>query len=411
MSYGHLRLREQHVHVAGQAARDRVDREAHGLAGGAQLADEVADRALRLCDGHAVARHDHHAVGLLEGRGHAVRVDRDHLALDLHRRARRAAPPAEDHVDEAAVHRAAHDVAQDRARRADQRAGHDQQVVAQREADRRRGPARIGVQHRHDDGHVRPADPHDEVVADEPGHDGHDEHRPDARAAEVEDPEQHADRERGGVERVPARQLHRLAVDATRELAEGDDRAGERHRADEDAEEHLDAQDADLDRVLEVELLPEPGERGDVGEDRLGPQRQQEMRRAQLEDVLQHDLGVEPDEHRGEADEAVERGDELRHLGHLHPAGDDVARAAADPDRQEDQELVAHPRPEDRRHHGERHADDAVPDRALGALLVRQPAQREDEQDRGDDVGRGGEAGGEHGAALSSSGTWRACAG
>jgi hypothetical protein len=38
--------------------------------------------------------------------------------------------------------------------------------------------------------------------------------------------------------------------------------------------------------------------------------------------------------------------------------------------------------------HGQRHADDAVPDRALGLFLVRQAAQGQDEQHGGDHVGR-----------------------
>ena len=56
-----------------------------------------------------------------------------------------AAEAAQDHVEDRAVHPLAHDVAEDRARGADQGAGDDQQVVLQREADARRGPAGIAV--------------------------------------------------------------------------------------------------------------------------------------------------------------------------------------------------------------------------------------------------------------------------
>jgi hypothetical protein len=38
---GHLGLGQQHVHVAGQTPRDRVDGEAHILALGAQLAGQL----------------------------------------------------------------------------------------------------------------------------------------------------------------------------------------------------------------------------------------------------------------------------------------------------------------------------------------------------------------------------------
>ena len=45
------------------------------------------------------------------------------------------------------------------------------------------------------------------------------------------------------VQRVPAGQQQRLAADHALQLAERDDRAGEGHRADEHAEEHLDVVD------------------------------------------------------------------------------------------------------------------------------------------------------------------------
>src|SRR3546814_6115470 len=51
-----------------------------------------------------------------------------------------AAEAARDHADEAAVHRATHDVRQDRARRAHQRAGDDHRGVVKREPHRRRRP-------------------------------------------------------------------------------------------------------------------------------------------------------------------------------------------------------------------------------------------------------------------------------
>src|SRR3546814_12545750 len=86
-------------------------------------------------------------------------------ALPTSARARRrivAAESARDHADEAAVHRAAHDVRQDRTRRADERAGDDHRGVAEREAHRRRGPARIAAEHRHDARHVGAANRDDQ---------------------------------------------------------------------------------------------------------------------------------------------------------------------------------------------------------------------------------------------------------
>ncbi len=104
--------------------------------------------------------------------------------------------------------------------RADQRADDDQQVVVEHEAGRRRRPARVAVEHRHDDRHVGAADGHHHVHAEEQRDDGHDDHRRhrlghavrvDERVAEVDDGE-----EAGKVEQVPARQQHRLAGDPAR---------------------------------------------------------------------------------------------------------------------------------------------------------------------------------------------------
>jgi hypothetical protein len=163
--------------VARQAAGDRVDGEAHLLALGAQLAGQFGNVLLRLRHGHAVARHDDDAVGVVQRGRDAVGVDGDLLALDLHRRT--GVPPKPPRITEMkrAVHRLAHDVGQDRTGRADQRADHDQQVVAEREADGRRRPARIGVEHRHHHRHVGAADAHDQVVADEQRQQRHDHQR------------------------------------------------------------------------------------------------------------------------------------------------------------------------------------------------------------------------------------------
>ena len=72
-----------------------------------------------------------------------------------------------------AVHRHAHDVAQDRARRSDERAGDDQEVVRQHEPRGGGRPAGVAVQHRDDDGHVPAADRGDQVNAEHEGERGH----------------------------------------------------------------------------------------------------------------------------------------------------------------------------------------------------------------------------------------------
>ncbi len=130
---------------------------------------------LRLRHRHAVARHDDDGTGILHDEGRIVRRALLHRArFDRTARCSRRirAEAAENDAEERPVHALAHDVAEDRARRTDQRARDDEREVAEREADTGRRPARIGVQHRHDDGHVRAADPHDQVKADDEGEDG-----------------------------------------------------------------------------------------------------------------------------------------------------------------------------------------------------------------------------------------------
>ena len=101
-----------------------------------------------------------------------------------------------------------------------------------------------------------------------------------------------------------------------------------------------------------------------------------------------HEAG-EADEDRRESDQAVQDGDELGHLGHLHAAREDEADAAADQQRQHQLDIVLRDDAEDGREQRDRHTDDAVPVAASCGLLVRQSAQREDEQNRRGDVGNG----------------------
>ncbi|MPL99903.1 hypothetical protein SDC9_46124 [bioreactor metagenome] len=380
---GHLRLGQKHVHVPGQTARDRVDREADVLALAAQDRGQLRHRHLRLRHGHAIARNDDHAVGVAQRIGHALRVDRHLLAGHFHRRARRAAEAAEDHRDERAVHRLAHDVGQDCARGADEGAGHDQQIVAEREADRRRGPARIAVQHRHHDRHVGAADAHDQVIADEEGQKRHHDQRPGPGA--VHEGDEHGERQQRGarVQQVAARQLLRLAVDLAGKLAEGDDRAGEGDSPDEDAEEQLDAQDVQLDRRLVRDKRGKAGERLARG-------------RVHGPDARHLEIGVIADEHGGKTDEAVQRRDELRHLGHLDRLRHIPAEHRATREHQRNHPAMAHARAEDRGDDGERHAGDAVPHRAFRALLPREATEREDEENGCSDIGSLNDTDGKH---------------
>ena len=101
------------------------------------------------------------------------------------------------------------------------------------------------------------------------------------------------------------------------------------------------------------------------------------------------------DEHRGEADQRMERGDELRHRRHRDAPRDHRADAAADRDAEHDQQEPAPARrgEEQRRHHGDGHAGDAELVAAARAFRARQAAEREDEEDACDQIEDGSEIG------------------
>ena len=83
-----------------------------------------------------------------------------------------------NHRQEFPVHRAAHDIAEDRARAADKSAGDDHRRIAEREAHRGGGPTRIAVEHRHHDRHVCAANRDDQQEANREGQAGHDPEQP-----------------------------------------------------------------------------------------------------------------------------------------------------------------------------------------------------------------------------------------
>jgi len=173
------------------------------------------------------------------------------------------------------------------------------------------------------------------------------------------------------VEVVAPREHQRPGRDARAELEEGDDRPGQGHRTNEDAEEDLDG----------VDVLHRRGEGA----------RPQE--------------GVEPHEHGCEADEAVEHRDELRHTGHLdleRPLHAD--RPAHGHGRDDQGETGPRARLHGIRDGGQQcdgHADDAEGVARLRRLVPGQAGEAEDEEQGRDDV-RGLDQGGRH---FSPSGT------
>ena len=166
---GHLGLGEQHVHVAGHPAGDRVDRVVDLGAARDQQVDQLAQRVLGLGDREAVAGHDDHPVGVAEHDRDVLGAGRLHRPVGgLAAAERRAAlERAEQDVGHRAAHGLGHQQGEERAGRADERAGHQQQRVGQHVAARGDGQAGERVEQRDDDRHVGAADRQHQEYADQ----------------------------------------------------------------------------------------------------------------------------------------------------------------------------------------------------------------------------------------------------
>ena len=391
----HPSLGEQHVHVAGEPACDRVDAETHHHTPFAELLRQFRHGVLRLRDRHPVARRDHDRPCVGEQLGDLVGLHLAVLAVValLPGDGAVGAEAAGDDTDERAVHRLAHDVAEDRTGRAHQGAHDDEQVVAEHEAGSGRGPARVGVEHRDDDGHVAAADGRHEVEAEQQSQRRHRDQRDEAQVAldrnEPREQQRRRDEDRE-VEQVSTRQRQGRRLHPRAELEVGHDRAGEGHRPDEDAEEHLDVVDG-AERAVEVVDL---------------------------------EVGVEAHQHGSEADEAVQDRHQLGHAGHLDRPGPPGSDDRTDGHGHHDQhhrhgeralvaELAVAGSKDERGNEREAHAGHAEGVAAARRLVLGEPAQGEDEEDRREDVGGLDQAGQSFGAQevhrLSPSGTSAAC--
>ena len=361
--------------MARHPARDRVDGVFHLDALLLQLVGHFTKRVLGLGHRHAVARHDDDLGGVLhdEGRilGRAL-FDRARLlgAAGTGRRIA-SAEAAQNHRDEAAVHALAHDVAEDGARRPDQGAGDDQGDVLQGEAQGRRRPAGIGVQHRHHDRHVSAADGDDQRRAQ---NQRDQEDAPESPCRRTGGADQDADQKdqrqrQTDVDQVPGRQDDRRPAHVSVQLGEGDHRSCEGDGAD----GHAKAQFDDRQRL---------DARAVVGQDskRLG----------RID-------GADGDQTGGHADQTVKGGDQLRHVGHGDPLGDQRPSPAADDDAPRDQAQrhgIKRPRRAQRQQghaDGQGHADHAEGVALTTGLGAGQPPQRQDEQDARNQIGQCGQ--------------------
>ena len=102
----HVRLGEQHVHVAGHAAGDRVDAVDDVDAPGLEHLGQLADRVLRLRDREAVAGHDDDLRGVVEQDRDVVRLHR--LDRPVGDRGGARGRPALERAEHDAADRAAH---------------------------------------------------------------------------------------------------------------------------------------------------------------------------------------------------------------------------------------------------------------------------------------------------------------
>ncbi len=322
-----------------------------------QHVGHFAQRVLGLRNGHAVTRNDDHLFRLFQHEGGIGRTALLVRALFARLAGSAAAiicaKPACDYRDEAAVHRPAHDVAEDRTRAADQRAGDDHRRVAERKAHRRCRPARVGVQHRDHDWHVRPADGDDQQEADDEGENGQpgDQRQGFRRTGHGEERGEHDDRsQRAEIDDMARRKQDRRSAHPARQFGEGDDRTGESNRPDRDAEAHLDLAD------------------------RLDPVSAENAERAWIE------IGRPAHQHSGKSDQRVEGRDQFGHRGHGDATGGDKANDRADCDRDQYFEDVGDVMGHQRRHHRDQHPDHAKAIARPARCGRRQAAQGEDEE-------------------------------
>ena len=282
--------------------------------------------------------------------------------------------PPEQHVEDAAVHAFAHDVGQDRAGGADQGAGDDQRQVLDGEADAAGRPAGVAVQHGDDDGHVGAADRDDEQEAERDGQqcDGPED---GLRAVQHEEHDQHEQQDaEAKIQLVLEFEGDRRALHQRLQLGERDERAGEGDGADGQAERHL-------DQALGMDVVRHA--------DAEGFGRVQRRR---------------GDEHRSQAHQRVEGGHQLRQRRHFDALRDERARSAADGDAGDDEhDAVAGIMPWRPSVAMNAIAMPIMPN-WLPALRRRgfgKAAQRQDEQDGGDEVQQRCQVGGHD--AISSS--------
>src|SRR5210317_417424 len=142
---------------------------------------------------------------------------------------------------------------------------------------------------------------------------------------------------------------------AALQLTEGNDRTGEGDCTDKDTEIRLDI----VNSQFNPDVVGQPARVHEVGE---------------------------ANSHRGHADQAVQDGNQFRHLRHLDAPGGNDADGATDQERHNQVFDVLRDIAQQRRNKRNRHTGNAIPVTAPRSLLVGQPAESENEQNGRDNV-------------------------
>ncbi len=186
--------------------------------------------------------------------------------------------------------------------------------------------------------------------------DGHDDQRCHAGSQGLGTQELYAkvdhDQQTREVEQVAPRQQQRLAADASRQLAECNQRAGEGYRAD----QHTDIDLHFMDRLF---------------------------RAAEIGRCSRIDVTRIADQRRSQTNQAVHQRNQFRHLRHLHGARGIQSDAAAHQHGRDDPRNAGwrYMRPEYGCQHRDGHADHAVQIAAPRGFRIGQPSETQDEQD------------------------------
>ena len=152
---------------------------------------------------------------------------------------------------------------------------------------------------------------------------------------------------------MAVRQHQRFGRDLPAQLAERHNRPGEGYRTDEDAEEHFGQMNIDQNLFHTGFVLQ---------------------------------IAVKANQHRRQANEAVQNRHQLRHLGHFDFLRQTNTDSAADDHRQQDPRDVAGVRPKDGGNQRNRHPGDTKVISLLRRFVFGKPRQTENKQDCSNNV-------------------------